>query len=130
MIEDLKQEGVAVIYVSHKMEEIFAIGDVVTVLRDGRKVGTHRAAELDPHQLIKMMVGREVKLTTDKPGVRQDRALLGVHGLGLKGRFRNIQFELHAGEILGIAGLMGAGRTGGPNSESPRCNSAWYWFGQ
>jgi len=111
VIEELKQQGVAILYVSHKMEEVFAIGDTVTVLRDGRKVGTHRGADLDPHRLITMMVGRELKPTVGKLDVRQDRVLLAVQGLRRNGGFQDIQFELRAGEILGIAGLMGAGRS-------------------
>jgi len=111
VIGELKQQGVAVIYVSHKMEEVFGIGDTVTVLRDGRKVGTHQIAELDPQRLIAMMVGRELNSTIDKPQVGHKHVLLSVQGLGRGTGFQNIRFEIRAGEILGIAGLMGAGRT-------------------
>ena len=111
VIGELKQQGVAVIYASHKMEEVLAIGDRVTVLRDGRTVGTHRAVDLQPDQLIALMVGRQVKPSIAESNARRNLILLAVRGLGRTGGFQDIQFDIRAGEILGIAGLMGAGRT-------------------
>lgn len=130
VIADLKQRGVAVIYISHKMDEVFRIADEITVLRDGRYVGTHAAAELDANRLIALMVGRELtgNRTVTKgqsPFVRTasgDGPLvtsasnagewaLEVRGLSQNGRFRNVSFQVQRGEVLGIAGLMGAGRT-------------------
>lgn len=111
IIRELKSKGVSIIYVSHKMDEIFQISDKITVLRDGKYVGTKMAAELDQHTLISMMVGREI--TNMFPEVKsiQGDTVLSVKGLGKDRKFADINFEVHAGEILGIAGLMGAGRT-------------------
>jgi len=110
VIEDLKKASVAVIYISHKMDEIFRIADTITVMRDGRHITTRLAAELDEAQLIRLMVGRDpVARATESntPG----EALLEVRDLGSPGKFQNIYLTLRRGEILGLAGLMGAGRT-------------------
>jgi inositol transport system ATP-binding protein len=90
IIRDLKAQGVAVIYISHKMEEIFAVSDTITVLRDGKYIQTKPASALDD---------------------QQGEVILSVQGLSRQGKFSNISFEVRAGEVLGIAGLMGAGRT-------------------
>ncbi len=113
LIGDLKRSGVAVIYVSHKLDEIFGLADVVTVLRDGHHVATVDTSELDPGRLIAMMVGRELELETQPRGASAfGEPLLEVHGLSKPGNFRDVSFTARKGEILGIAGLMGAGRTG------------------
>ena len=111
VIRDLQRRGVAVIYTSHKLDEIFRIADAVTVLRDGRLVATLPIGELDENRLIALMVGRE--LETAPPAARKERGevALEVRGLSRPGRFRNVSFQVRRGEILGIAGLMGAGRT-------------------
>ena len=112
IIRKLKAEGAAVIYVSHRLREIFEISDRATVLKDGRLVGTYRLqADLDPSFLIKKMVGRE--WTERAPAISGDTGyeLLRVEGLSKKGYFRNVCFTIRAGEILGLAGLVGAGRT-------------------
>ena len=112
IIRKLKAEGAAVIYVSHRLREIFEISDRATVLKDGRLVGTYPLqADLDPSFLIKKMVGRE--WTERAPAVSGDTGdeLLRVERLGKKGCFRNVCFTIRAGEILGLAGLVGAGRT-------------------
>ena len=112
VIRDLKRRGVAVIYISHKLDEIFSIADVVTVLRDGRHVATHGITELDENKLIALMVGRELTAQLSERAGRGPAPLaLEVRGLSKAGRFRDVSFTVRRGEILGIAGLMGAGRT-------------------
>jgi inositol transport system ATP-binding protein len=111
IIRDLKAKGVAIIYISHKMDEIFKISDTITVLRDGKYIGTKSAAQLDDNSLIKMMVGREIENMFPESNTEKGRQVLFVKNLSRKGKFTDINFEVHAGEILGIAGLMGAGRT-------------------
>lgn len=111
IIKDLKAKGVAIIYISHKMDEIFEISDTITVLRDGRYIATKSAAELDKQSLISMMVGREIEHMFPDSDNRKGELALSVIGLSKKGQFSDINFDVHAGEILGFAGLMGAGRT-------------------
>lgn len=111
IIRDLKSKGVSIIYISHKMDEIFEISDTITVLRDGKYIGTKSASELDRNALISMMVGREIDQMFPEPGQSTGEELLSVQNLGSKGKFSNISFKVRAGEILGLAGLMGAGRT-------------------
>ena len=111
IIEDLKSKGVAIIYISHKMEEIYQIADRITVLRDGKFIATKPAAELDKSSLISLMVGREIEELFSANSIAQPEVVLKVKNLHKKGKFSDINFEVHAGEVLGIAGLMGAGRT-------------------
>jgi ribose transport system ATP-binding protein len=116
-IRRLKSEGVSIIYISHRLEEVFEIADRVTVLRDGEVVGTAPVAELDTQEIIRMMVGRE--LERQDSGFRDQEAkgrqavgeLLRVEGLSRGEKVKGVSFTLHRGEILGIAGLVGAGRT-------------------
>lgn len=109
LINGLKTAGKSVIYISHRMAEIFQIADRVTVLKDGRYQGTRELAEITSDALIRMMVGRElVEHSATSTASRQE--LLRVEGLSGKG-FDDISFTLHRGEILGLAGLVGAGRT-------------------
>ncbi|MDR3138160.1 MAG: sugar ABC transporter ATP-binding protein [Treponema sp.] len=113
IIRDLRSKGVAIIYISHKMEEIFRIADVVTVMRDGRIIGTYPVNELDDNKLISLMVGRD---TTHRfPPVESviGEVCLEVKNLTASNprSFKDISFELHKGEILGIGGLVGAQRT-------------------
>ena len=112
IIRKLKAEGSSVIYVSHRLREIFEISDRATVLKDGRLVGTYPLQSgLDPSFLIKKMVGQEwIERTPTISGETGDE-LLRVEGLSKEGAFRNVSFTLRAGEILGLAGLVGAGRT-------------------
>ncbi|WP_031530681.1 sugar ABC transporter ATP-binding protein [Dyadobacter crusticola] len=111
MIRDLKAKGVSIIYISHKMDEIFRISDTITVLRDGKYIGTKRADELDQNTLISMMVGREIGQLFPEGTREIKEEILSVENLGRKGKFSDINFAVHAGEILGLSGLMGAGRT-------------------
>ena len=111
IIKDLKANGVAIIYISHKMDEIFEISDTITVLRDGKYIGTKSASDLDKNSLIAMMVGREIDSMFPEAVTAKGKQILAVKNISKKGRFSDINFEVRAGEILGISGLMGAGRT-------------------
>jgi len=110
-IKDMKSKGVAIIYISHKMEEIYQIADRITVLRDGKYITTKHVAELDKNSLISLMVGRELEELFSANSIAQPEVILKVQDLNKKGKFSDINFEVHAGEVLGIAGLMGAGRS-------------------
>jgi len=111
IVRRLRDRGVGILYISHRLEEVFALADRVTVLRDGQWVGTYPIADVTPETLIARMVGRELKQlfphTPHPPG----EVLLRVHQLGRLGLFEGISFELRAGEIVGMAGLVGAGRS-------------------
>ncbi len=112
LLGKLKQRGITIIYVSHRMEEIFRLCDGITVLRDGRHVATERVAETNPDRVIQQMVGREIKQYTSQHLSRpMGEELLRVENLCSPGKFSNISFKLRAGEILGFAGLVGAGRS-------------------
>lgn len=111
IIGSLKAKGVSIIYISHKMDEIFRICDDITVFRDGQYVGTKEASELNQESLIQMMVGREIKQVFHKEDAEIGDVVLSVRNLSRKGKFKDISFEVRKGEILGISGLMGAGRT-------------------
>lgn len=111
VVDDLRSQGVAVVYISHKLEEVFRLADTVTVLRDGRWVGTYPVTEVDRHRLIALMVGRDLEPAPVTAGRAPGEVALAVRELGRAGRFRKVSFELARGEVLGMAGLMGAGRT-------------------
>jgi ribose transport system ATP-binding protein len=112
LLTQLKQRNITVIYVSHRMEEIFQLCDSVTVLRDGRHVATERVSETNADRVIHQMVGREVKQFTSQHLQRPlGGELLRVEKLSSPDKFTNVSFTLHAGEILGFAGLVGAGRS-------------------
>lgn len=112
IIDKLKKNDVSVIYISHKMEEILRISDEVTIMRDGKWVATRPRDELDTDSIIQMMVGRELKERYPKREVQPGEVVLKVENLAtLSPAFKDVSFELRKGEILGIAGLVGAGRT-------------------
>jgi ribose transport system ATP-binding protein len=111
VIRGLCREGVPVIYISHRMREIFAIGDRVTVMRDGRTVGTREVPKTDVNELIQLMVGRTIAEQIAKREVEIGEPVLEVDGLTREGVLSPISISVGAGEILGIAGLMGSGRT-------------------
>ncbi len=110
-IRQLKATGVSIVYISHRMEELFAIGDRVTVLRDGKNVGTYNIADVTKAELIRLMANRE--LTNQFPKVRAAKGAeaLRVEHLNRNGVLKDISFTLYRGEVLGIAGLLGSGRT-------------------
>src|SRR5690606_27970143 len=114
LIQSLRARGVGIIYISHRTEELRRIADRVTVLRDGQYVGTRRIDEVTDQEIIAMMVGRELAVhARERQEVQRsvDDVVLSVRGLSTKNLLRDVSFDLHRGEILGFAGLMGAGRT-------------------
>jgi ABC-type sugar transport system ATPase subunit len=112
VLRRLRDRGVAIIYISHKLKEVFALADRVTVLRDGEWVGSEPIAETDPDQVVGMMVGRQLEqLFPEKTGQRAADPILRVEGLTRHGVFEDVSLDLHPGEIVGLAGLVGAGRT-------------------
>ena len=111
IIRDLKKRGIAVIYISHRMEEIFEICETATVMRDGRIIGTVNVGEVSPDRIVEMMVGREVSSAYPKRDTVPGEEILRVENLCRKDRRQNVSFSLRKGEVLGIAGLVGAGRT-------------------
>ena len=110
-IDRLKKQGVAIIYISHKMDEIFRISDTITVLRDGSCIGTEPAARLTEEELIRMMVGREISEVYPKGPVEIGEPILEVKNLSRGKRVKDVSFVLRRGEVLGISGLVGAGRS-------------------
>jgi ABC-type sugar transport system ATPase subunit len=115
LIRQLQTSGVTMIYVSHRLEEVFEICQSVTVLRDGRHVATRPVGEVSHDEFVRMMVGRPVEDVTHKArgpaGQQSQRARLRVRGLASAGRFADINLQVRSGEIVGLAGLVGAGRT-------------------
>jgi rhamnose transport system ATP-binding protein len=111
IVRGLRERGVSVLFISHRLDEVFELADVVTVLRDGEHVVTAPAAELDASKLIRHMVGRELGELFPKESAEIGEPLLEVRGLTRQAVFRDISFTLRRGEILGLAGLVGAGRT-------------------
>jgi ABC-type sugar transport system ATPase subunit len=112
LIAQLRERGVTQLYVSHRMHEVFALCDTITVLRDGQHVSTQQATELTESALVAQMIGRELAeyLASHVATVRGDERLR-VTGLSSPGRFSDISFAVHAGEVVGLAGLVGAGRS-------------------
>ena len=112
IIRLLKKQGLGIIYISHRLKEIFQIGDRVSVLRDGEKEGTYILSEVDEARLIKLMVGRELKEYYPKRKIEPGETILEVKNLSSRiAGLKKINFQLRRGEILGLAGLVGAGRT-------------------
>jgi len=112
VIRDIRAKGVAVLYISHRLPEVKEISDRVTVLRDGKLVSAHRASELQPSDMARLMVGRDVaKLYPDRARQHDNAAILEIENFSVPGYVQNASFYLNRGEILGFAGLVGAGRT-------------------
>ncbi len=111
LVRRLRAEGTAILFISHRLEELFTLADRVTVLRDGAYVGTRPIKEVTRDDLIRMMVGRTITDLFPKQEVKAGKVVLKVDHLTRDGAFRDISFDLREGEILGIAGLVGAGRT-------------------
>ncbi len=111
IIRQLREAGTAIIFISHRLEELFAVADRVTILRDGQYVATREMDEVKTEDLIQMMVGRQVDDLFPKEAAPVGDAVLQVRNLTAPGKFEDVSFDLHEGEILGLAGLIGAGRT-------------------
>ncbi len=110
-IARLKKKGVAIIYITHKMDEIFQIADDITIIRDGEWISSGPASEYDISRLISLMVGRNIDTMFPKEKAPIKDVVMEVKGLTCPGAFQNISFQVRAGEILGFAGLIGAGRS-------------------
>ena len=111
LMHSLKEQGISIVFISHKLEEIFSIVDWVTVLRDGALVGSMPISEVKTEEVVKMMVGRELGKMFPKDSVPQKEVVLSVRNLRRGKELRGVSFDLHRGEILGLAGLVGSGRT-------------------
>lgn len=111
MIESLRKKGVSIIYISHRMEEIFEICDRITVLRDGQYIGTKKIADTSFNDIVKMMVGRELGDRFPERNTTITDVVFEVENLTREGYFKDVNFNVKKGEILGVAGLMGAGRS-------------------
>lgn len=110
-IERLKKDNVSIIYISHRMEELFRISDRVTIIRDGTYVGTKITAQTNPNELVAMMVGRNLESFYTRTYNELNEVILSVKGLCKKNEFSDISFDVRKGEILGFSGLVGAGRS-------------------
>ncbi len=106
----LRDQGTTVLFVSHRLKEVFAIADRITVLRDGKVVATRDARESDEREITRLMVGRDIAGYFSKDAAYSNEMVLTVRGLGISGELEDISFDLRRGEILGVAGLMGCGR--------------------
>ncbi len=111
IIRELKQAGKTIVFISHRLDEIFEITDRLTVLRDGRHIVTRDTRDFTLEELISAMVGRRIEARYPRTEGFGEEVLLEVEGLSREGEFRDISFRLHRGEVLGIAGVIGAGRT-------------------
>jgi simple sugar transport system ATP-binding protein len=111
VVARLKQQGIAIVFVSHRLEEVVEIAERVTVLRDGRKVGTYPAAEISSKHLAELMTGQVIEHKLVAREGANAAPLLEASGLTRQGEFADVTFTLHRGEILGLTGLLGAGRT-------------------
>ncbi len=111
VIESLKVKGVSIVYISHRMEEIFQLCDRITILRDGQYVGTRNICDITMDDVVQMMIGREIGERYPQRNAKIGGEVLRVEGLTHEKMFRDVSFSVRAGEVLGVSGLMGAGRT-------------------
>ena len=111
VIENLKKNNIAIIYITHKIDEIFKIANEVTVLRDGKLISHRDIKDTSEEILIQDMVGRKVEQKFDRPVKSFDKVLMNINNISTKSKLKDISFNLYKGEILGFFGLMGAGRT-------------------
>jgi ABC-type sugar transport system ATPase subunit len=111
IVRELRSAGVAIVYVSHRLGEVRQIADTVTVMRDGRLVATGPIDDLDDGSLVRHMVGRTMEQLTRRTSRATDRVVLRTTQLSRRRSFQDVSFELHAGEVLGVAGLIGSGRS-------------------
>jgi len=110
-INKLRNEGLSVLFISHKLEEVFEISDTISVMRDGKSVGTYSVDEITPKEAVRLMVGREVENIYDRKIAEMGKVVLEVKNLSSPGKMHDISFNLKSGEVLGICGLLGAGKT-------------------
>jgi rhamnose transport system ATP-binding protein len=111
IVARLRAAGVAILFISHRMEEVFAVADRITVMRDGQRISTNLRADLTVTEAIQQMVGREIVEFFARTPSHPGEVILEVEGLGVDGAFEDVTFDLRAGEVLGFAGLVGARRT-------------------
>ncbi|MFN7008639.1 MAG: sugar ABC transporter ATP-binding protein [Allorhizobium sp.] len=111
IIRGLRDQGIGIVYITHKMNELFEIADEFSVFRDGKYIGTHASSDVTRDDIIRMMVGREITQMFPKEDVPLGDVVLSVKNLTLDGVFRDVSFDVRAGEILGVAGLVGSGRS-------------------
>lgn len=111
VIRELKSQGTGIVYISHRMDEIFELSDRITVLRDGQYRGTFNTPETNEEEVTKRMIGRDLESVADAEQPELGDRVIEVHQLGIEGEFRDITFDVHAGEVVGMYGLVGAGRT-------------------
>lgn len=111
LVRTLRERGVAILFISHRMEEVFEISDRITIFRDGKLISSRSATEVTPELAIRDMVGREIHDFFNREQSQKGDLLLSVRGLTRQGVFENVSFDIHHGEVLGFAGLVGAGRT-------------------
>ena len=118
MIERLRAKGIGIIYITHRMDEVFRLSDRITVFRDGRYVATKRAKETTLRELVGMMIGREIGEAVARSQRRLGRPILEVRGLTKARLLHDISLTIHAGEVVGLAGLVGSGGPSWPASSS------------
>jgi simple sugar transport system ATP-binding protein len=111
VVQDMRARNIATIFVSHKLDEVLQVADRVTVLRDGKKVGTYPSTELDDEKLTHLMTGKKVTYSPFTPSKNSQQPVLEVRNLSKRGYFKDVNFQLYPGEILGLTGLLGSGRT-------------------
>src|SRR3712207_3695151 len=111
LVRELKSRNICVVFVSHRLDELMEVAERVTVLRDGRKVGTYDAAEMDDHRLAILMTGKEFHYDLRDVDLTGRPIVLEVEKLTRRGEYENVDLRVHEGEILGITGLLGSGRT-------------------
>lgn len=114
IIRELAKNGVSIIYISHRMEEVYSLADKITILRDGKKIGTYQKGEITPGEMIRFMIGKEIASQNSyaTPSDNQGKTpLLEVNHLKIPGIIDDVSFEVYPGEILGLSGLIGSGRT-------------------
>ncbi len=111
VVLDLQAKGISILFVSHKLNEVFEVAERFTILRDGKWVGTFDRGELDSQKLVQLMTGQAVATDAYRPGIQEREILLEMRNLSKRNNFKGITFQLHRGEILGLTGLLGSGRT-------------------
>jgi ABC-type sugar transport system ATPase subunit len=111
LIDHLRKDGLAIIYISHRLDEVFSIGDIIWILRDGQNVGDFPVGNIDRQTLIQHMVGREITALYPRSAINKGTVALSVEKLTLRSKFRDISFAVNKGEVLGLFGLVGAGRS-------------------